>query len=64
MPAHKFHVGQIVHHDPAVSRNVPGGAYVITKQLPANSTGEYEYCIKGMNEPHQRVARENELNDT
>jgi hypothetical protein len=60
MPTHKFHVGEIVHLSPAVSRNVPGGSYQVVKQLPA-SGGEFEYRIKSMNEPHERVARESEL---
>jgi hypothetical protein len=58
MPAHKFQVGEIVHVSP--SRNVPGGSYEIIKQLPERG-GEFEYRIKSMNEPHQRVARESEL---
>ena len=45
---------------PAISRNVPGGAYEVTKQLPHNSQ-EFEYRIKSSNEPHERVARESEL---
>jgi hypothetical protein len=60
MPAHKFHVGQFVELKPAISRNVPGGTFDITKQLP-KSSGEFEYRIKSMNEPHERVARESEL---
>ena len=45
---------------PALSRNVPGGVYEITKQLPENR-GEFEYRIKSVNELHERVARESEL---
>jgi hypothetical protein len=59
MPSHKFRVGQLVQLAPAISRNVPGGSYEITKQLPENG-GEFEYRIKSMNE-HERVARESEL---
>ena len=32
MASHKFHVGEIVNLRPVVSRNVPGGAYEVTKQ--------------------------------
>ena len=60
MPTHKFHVGQLVQLTPTISRNVPGGSYEITKKLPERS-GEFEYRIKSMNEPHERVARESEL---
>jgi hypothetical protein len=58
MPAHKFQVGEIVHLSPG--RNVPGGSYEVIKQLPENG-GEFQYRIKSMNEPHERVVRENEL---
>jgi hypothetical protein len=39
---HKFHVGESVILRPAISRNVPSGAYVVTKQLPHNGR-EFEY---------------------
>ena len=57
---HKFHIGDSVMLKPAISRNVPGGVYEVTKQLPHNGR-EYEYRIKGANEDHERVARESEL---
>ena len=57
---HKFHVGETVTMSPATSRNVPGGAYEVIKQLPYNG-GECKYRIKSANEPHERVARESEL---
>jgi hypothetical protein len=61
MPStYKFHVGQLVQLSPAISRNVPGGSYEIIKKLP-ESRGEFEYRIKSMNEPHERVVRESEL---
>ncbi len=60
MLSHKFHVGQLVHIAPAISRNVPGGSYEIIKKMP-ESSGEFEYRIKSMNEPHERVVRESEL---
>jgi hypothetical protein len=60
MPSHKFKIGETVMLRPAVSRNVPGGAYAVTKQLPHNGR-EFEYRIKNANEPHERVARESEL---
>jgi hypothetical protein len=60
MLSHKYRIGQLVELTPAVSRNIPGGTFEITKQLPENH-GEYEYRIKSMNELHERVARESEL---
>ena len=60
MASHKFHVGEILSLRPVVSRNVPGGAYEVTKQLPHNGR-EFEYRIKSANEDHERVARESEL---
>jgi len=60
MPDHKFKVGQTVNLSPAIARNMPGGMYQITTQLPKRN-GEYEYRIKSINEPHERVMREIEL---
>jgi hypothetical protein len=60
MLSHKFRIGQLVQLVPAISRNVPGGSYEVTKKLP-ESRGEFEYRIKSMNEPHERVVRESEL---
>ena len=60
MPSHKFRVGETVMVKPAFSRNVPGGAYELTKQLPHNGR-EFEYRIKSASEEHERVALESEL---
>ena len=60
MPNHKFRIGQLVQVAPAISRNIPGGTYEVTKQLP-ESHGEFEYRIKHVNELHERVVRESEL---
>ena len=49
MPSHQFRIGETVYVRPAISRNVPGGAYVVTKQLPHNGR-EFEYRIKSANE--------------
>jgi hypothetical protein len=57
---HKFHVGESVILRPTISRNVPGGAYEVTNQLPHDGR-EFEYRIKSANEEHERVAREGEL---
>jgi len=60
MASHKFKIGEIVTIKPALSRHMPGGVYEVTKQLPHNGH-EFEYRIKSVNEPHERVARESEL---
>ena len=60
MPSHKFHIGESVMLRPAVSRNVPGGVYEVTKHLPHNGL-EFEYRIKSANEPYERIAGESEL---
>jgi hypothetical protein len=44
----------------AVSRNAPGGAYEVTKQLPHNGR-EFEYRVKSASEDHERVMPESEL---
>ena len=60
MPDHKFHINQTVFLSPARARNVPGGAYIVTKKLPIQN-GEFEYRIKSVNEPFERVVRESQL---
>ena len=57
---HKFKIGEIVTVRPAVSRNVPGGVYEVTKLLPHNGS-EFEYHVKSAREEHERLARESEL---
>jgi hypothetical protein len=58
MPNHKFQIGQTVLLDR--SRDLPGGAYVVTKKLPERD-GEFEYQVKSSAETHERVVRENQL---
>jgi hypothetical protein len=58
---HKFRAGQRVTLAPsAFIRHARGGGYLITKQLPERD-GEFEYQIKTVSEPHERVARESDL---
>jgi hypothetical protein len=59
MPGHKFHIGEIVELSSSV-RWASGGVYEVTKRLPENA-GEYEYRVKSIKEPHERVVRESEL---
>ena len=61
MASHKFHVGEILSLRPVVSRNVPGGAYEVTKQQLPHNGREFEYRIKSASEEHERVALESEL---
>src|SRR5262245_13671584 len=56
MASHKFHVGEIVNLRPVVSRNVPGGAYEVTKHLPHNGR-EFEYHITRVRVSHQECRR-------
>ena len=60
MPSHKFRIGETVMVNPAFSRNVPGGAYEVTKRLPHNGR-EFEYRVKSASEEHERVVGESEL---
>jgi hypothetical protein len=55
---HKFNIGQTAFLERSLA--VPGGTCVITKRLPERD-GEFEYRIKSVNEPHERVVRESQL---
>jgi hypothetical protein len=57
MPTHRFHIGQIVFLRPSLGRNIPGGAYIVTKKLPERD-GEPEYRVRSVNEPYERVVGE------
>ena len=58
---HKFKLGSAVILRPSSFSNVvPGDIYEVTKVLPDHN-GEREYRVKSANEPHERVARESEL---
>jgi hypothetical protein len=61
MAEHKFRMGQKVTLAPNFAkRNAGGAGYVVTRQLPERG-GEFEYRVKSVSEPHERVARESEL---
>jgi hypothetical protein len=60
MPAHKFQVGEIVELSPSVGLKVPDGAYEVIKQL-TEINGQFQYRIKSVKEPHERVVRESQL---
>jgi hypothetical protein len=59
MPTHKFHVGQKVELVP-VHGFLPPGVFEIVALLP-QSEGEFQYRIKSLDEPHQRVVKESLL---
>jgi hypothetical protein len=56
---HKFNLGQAVEYHPR-RLYAPRGVYVVTAKLPERD-GEFEYHIKHISEPHERLARESEL---
>jgi hypothetical protein len=61
MADHKFHIGQAVQFSTKPYYvNAALGLFEVTKQLPERD-GEFEYRIKNVTEPHERVARESEL---
>jgi hypothetical protein len=60
MPIYKFQTGQTVFLDASVSQDIAGGAYIITKKLPEHN-GEFEYRVRSVSEPYERVVREREL---
>jgi len=60
MPTHKFKIGQIVFLRPRLELNVRGGSYIIIVRLPVRD-GNCDYRVKSINQPHERVVRENDL---
>jgi hypothetical protein len=57
---HKFKIGERLFPVRSVGLNVPDGAYVVVKRLPMRD-GEFEYQIKSVTEPDERVVRESQL---
>ena len=60
MPTHKFKIGQIVFLRRSLELNIPGGSYTVIKRLPLRD-GEFEYRVKSINEPYERVVRESQV---
>jgi hypothetical protein len=54
---HKFKIGQLVHY---VGRGGVSGIYQVKQFLPAEDE-VFQYRIKSVNEPHERVAWEHDL---
>ena len=63
MSDHKFKVGQSVlfTSGPYGRGGGTGGVYKVTQLLPPEGD-DRQYRIKSANEPHERVAKESQLN--
>jgi hypothetical protein len=57
MSGHKYKIGQLVNY---LGRDRAPGLYQVTQLLPPEGE-EFQYRIKNINEPHERVAKEREL---
>ena len=60
VPKHNFKIGQRLFLARPGGLNVPDGAYVVVKRSPMRD-GEFEYQIKSVTEPDERVVRESQL---
>jgi hypothetical protein len=60
MPEHKFKIGERLFPGRSCELNVSNGAYVIVKRLPMRA-GEFEYQIRSLTGPDERVVRESQL---
>lgn len=61
MRPHSFSVGQNVELvSSRLSGNVPGGSYIVLRQLP-NDSEDREYRVKNARDGHERVVRESEV---
>jgi hypothetical protein len=54
---HKYKIGQLVDY---LGRERASGVYQITQLLPPEGEA-FQYRIKNVNEPHERIAKEYEL---
>jgi hypothetical protein len=57
MSDHKFKIGQSVSY---LGRERVSGPYKIVQLLPSEGD-DFQYRIKNSNEPHERVAKESDL---
>ena len=57
---HKFKVGQTVHYAPGPFGGARPGDVKVIQHLPPED-GEYQYRVKSVDEPFDRVVKENEL---
>ena len=62
MSNHKFKVGQTVSYTPRFLRTVSADAIFKVTHLMPSEDDECQYRIKSISEPHERVAKESQLN--
>jgi hypothetical protein len=57
---HKFRVGQLVrlHSDASITAS---GLYEVVRLLPSTANGELQYRLRGVHEPHERIAAQHRL---
>ena len=61
MSNHKFRIGQSVNYTSGLfGAGSAGGVYKITRLLPPEGN-DFQYKIKSAAEPHERVAKESQL---
>jgi hypothetical protein len=60
---HKFKIGQSVNCTGPFGSARASGIYTITQLLPPEGD-DYQYKIKSAAEPHERVAKESQLDRT
>jgi hypothetical protein len=60
MSGHKFKIGQQVNYTSGLLGTVKGSIFTITQLLPPDGD-EFQYRIKSAAEPHERVAKEGQL---
>ena len=63
MNNHKFKVGQTVSYMPRFLRTVSADTIFKVTQLMPSEDDECQYRIKSASEPHERVAKESQLNN-
>jgi hypothetical protein len=62
--AHKFRIGDNVHIIAGLlGRGDSGGTYQVVRVLPSEGD-EQQYRIKSASEPHERVAKQSQLERT
>jgi hypothetical protein len=62
MTHHKFKIGQSVHYTAGPYGSAgASNVYTITQLLPPEGD-DFQYKIKSATEPHERVAKESQLN--
>jgi len=57
MSHHRFKIGQAVVY---LGREKVSGTYKITQLMPSED-GDFQYRIRNVNEPHERVVKESDL---